>query len=190
MKRGRRFRNGGNTAIRKPQRQKQHLDLTKFQPGRFITVATEAVLAGSPLALGFFNDDPPRATVEIPAISAFRKSFQSSRVTKINIYFDQRGSSSTGAVPRVTAFLTDDISTAVDPTKITDLANFAGSGLNQISPGRDFNLPVGPKFSSGQFGTTSGNTLILVGQDYEGTVRIQTTFEVLGPPINFAVTPQ
>lgn len=190
MPRGRRPRKGNNNAIKKPQQLKQHLDLTKFQPGRYITVATEAVIAGTPLSLGFTNTEPPRSTVEIPAVSAFRKSFQSSRVVKIGIYFDQRGAASTAAVPRVTAFLAYDLSSAVDPTKITDLANFAGSGLNQITPGREFILPVGPKFSAGQFGDASGNTLVLAANDYAGTVRIHTTFEVLGPPINFAVAQQ
>lgn len=187
MVRGRRPRKVNNNDIRKPQRLNKHIDLTKFQPGRYITVATEAVLAGSTLALGFFNNEPPRSTVEIPAISVFRKSFQSSRVIKIGIYFDQRGSSSTAAVPRVTAFLTNGLASGVDPTKIVDLANFAGSGLNQVSPGREFVLPVGPKFSSGRFDSGTGDTLLLAGNDYEGTVRIHTTFEVLGPPINFAV---
>jgi len=191
-RKGSRRKNGNNgkaSGPTTPQRTGQIIDLTKYQPARRIVVATQAVLAAVPLKLPFSKISPPASATELFAVSTFRYSFQDSRVVSMKVCFDQRGSSSTAAQPRLLAFALDKSSSLIDETKLTDLASYAGSGLNQIVPGKAFNIPIGPKFQAGQFnGSTNVGTLLLAAQDYNGTVRIHTTFEVLGPPIDLSVS--
>lgn len=185
-RRGPRRRNGATKQAQgpiTPQRTSQLIDLTKFQPARRIMVATEATLAAVPLKLPFSASSPPASATELFAISTFRLAFENSRVVSISVCFDQRGSASTAAQPRLLAFCLDKASSLVDESKLTNLASYAGSGINQIVPGRPYNINIGPKFQAGQFsGLINNGTLLLAAQDYNGTVRIHTTFEVLGPP--------
>jgi len=173
--------------IRRPQRCPRLIDLTKFQPGRLIKVSTQASVSSTPSVLSFGASTPPAASTEIPALTALRGSFNSSRLVSMNIMFDQRGSTSTGAVPRVTAFALNQGESGIDPAKLINPATFAGSGLNQIMPGRPFRVPINPRFPCGQFNSNQSSSLVLVGQDYQGTVRIDTTFEVLGPPLDLSI---
>lgn len=177
----------GSAAVKKPQRTSKLLDLTKFQPSRFIKISTQADVTDTPVALSFGASTPPASTTEIPALTALRGAFASSRMVSMQISFDQRGSSSTGAVPRVTAYPLNKGSVTIDPTKLQFPATFAGSGLNQIMPGRPFNINVAPRFPCGQFNSNQTSLLVLVGHDYKGTVRIDSTFEVLGPPIDLSI---
>jgi len=177
----------GGAVINKPQRTPKLLDLTKFQPSRYIKVSTQATVNGTPTVLSFGASTPPASSTEIPALTALRGAFTSSRMVSMQIMFDQRGSSSTGAVPRVTAYPLNQGIVNIDPTKLLNPATFAGSGLNQIMPGRPFNINVAPRFPCGQFNSNQASSLLLVGQDYEGTVRIDSTFEVLGPPVDLSI---
>jgi hypothetical protein len=127
------------------------------------------------------------------ACDSFIESFESARIKYIDVYYDQRGGPSFGAVPRVTAWVATGLVSDFDTTKITDIARFAGSGINSIMPGRKFRIPIGPRFVSiGQFnraGITASAVLVIASQTYEGTLRLETMFEVIGPPIDYGVTP-
>jgi hypothetical protein len=96
-------------------------------------------------------------------------------------------------VPRVTAWVASGVVSDFDAAKITDIARFAGSGIDQIQPGRRFRIPVGPRFSGvGQFnrsGITATAVMVITSQQYEGTIRFESCFEVIGPPIDYLVTP-
>jgi hypothetical protein len=183
--------NGNSQGPYSPQRTGQILNLTKFQPARRIVVATQATFASSvsQLAFDFTNSTPPSGSTEISAVKSFRESFQDIRVESILVCFDQRGRLSQASQPRLTAFVLNKGSSTIDVTKLTDPARFAGSGLNTLVPGKPFRIPVGPKFTAGRFDGVGANSLILVALDYEGTARIHTTFEVLGPPIDLAAAP-
>lgn len=189
-----RRRNGRRRQVRNvPQKSNNIIDFTKFQPTRKIKIATETTVSVSnPVQiLQFGNNDPPGNA--ITNALTFLQTFYTSRVVSIDVFFDQRGAASTAAIPRATAWVVPSTSAALDAAKIVQIARFAGSGLNQVMPGRCFKIRLGPRFiRDGQFVPndevgTFKSSLILATKDYNGTIRIHTTFETVGPPIDYEV---
>lgn len=182
-----------NGIIKSPQKIGNYLDLTKFQPTRKILVAsqTDVEINNPSKALAMSNFSPPGSTIGV--LKTLIESFESSRIMYVDVFFDQRGGSSTAAVPRVTAWIASGLASDFDASKITEIARFAGSGINQVTPGRRFRIPVGPRFTSiGQFnrvGVTSSAVMVVSTKDYDGTIRFETCFECIGPPIDYEVTP-
>lgn len=193
MPRKRMNKKNGNGSVRAPQKVGAMLNLTKFQPTRKILVASQSDLtpANPTKILTMSNVAAPGN--RIGALDTLIESFESSRMCYVDVFFDQRGNASTAAVPRVSAWAATGLVSDFDPAKIVEIARFAGSGLNQIQPGRRFRIPIGPRFTSvGQFnraGVTASAVLVITSQDYAGTIRFETCFEVIGPPIDYAVTP-
>ena len=188
MPRKRNGKKGGGRAKLQPQKVSSTLQLNVFQPRRRIKIATHTLVTSQApvLALGFDNTTPPGSS--LPAVTSLLEGFDGSRVISVTVFFDQRGAGSTGAIPRSTAWIAEDIPAAVSTAKITDLARFAGSGMNQIMPGRPFQLAVGPEFRSGRFELQSQlDTLIIATTDYVGTIRVETLFEAYGPPLDYRV---
>jgi hypothetical protein len=174
----------------KPQSNASLLDLSIFPPRRRIAVAAEVTVQNGSATLFDFSNS--LSTAYLTSIATFVNSFQSRRVIGINVYFDQRGSASTAAVPRVTAFLATGFTSSVDPDNVdlNTIARYAGSGINQVVPGKNFYLKVGPEFSTGRFQATgSGDFIVLVGDDYQGTVRLKLIFEVIGIPADISPSP-
>lgn len=180
-------KNGNGT--NKPQSINQPVNLTVFQPFRRLLVATEAaVTSAAPVAQLQFNSLTPPATA-LAATSAFVNTFDATRVMFIDIFFDQRGAGSTAAVPRSSAWIGEQGAAVYDETKLINIARFAGSGMDQVVPGKRYRVTVGPKYSAGRFDTSNSNTLFLVTKDYVGTIRLETCFEAYGPPLDYRVTP-
>jgi hypothetical protein len=170
----------------KPEKLSQPINLTIFQPVRRVLVAAQAaVTSDSPsLILGFSSLQPPGSV--IGSVNTFLTSFDRTRVVFIDVFFDQRASSA--AVSRATCWVADAAASAYDATKLVDIANFAGSGMNQVIPGKRYRITVGPQYNSGRFGGTA-SSLIITTVGYEGTIRIETCFEAYGPPLDYKVTP-
>jgi hypothetical protein len=188
-KNGRRARNGnrrGGLGPFTPQRLSGLIDLTKFQPRRRIVIASETdltILDPSKIeVIGSFGTPPG---IPLGSTIAFIKTFDEARIVSIDVYYDQRGAGSTGAVPRATAWVANDVTTVFNPNLVQDIARFAGSGLSQITPGKAFRITVGPEYFAGQFSRLVNNgSIIITSKDYVGVVRFQTTFEVYGPPLD------
>ena len=135
------------------------------------------------MACGSFGGTPGNA---IGAAETFVKAFDRARILHIDVYFDQRGAGATAAIPRATAWLADGPSTEYEPSKVTEIARYAGSGMNQVQPARRFRVKAGPEYNCGRFSDTLNNaTLIVASKDYVGVVRMETTFEVYGPPVDY-----
>jgi len=153
-----------------------------------VKIATHAsVTSNAPVTLlGFDNANPPGSA--LPTLTNLLSGFDRTRVKSITVFFDQRGAGTSGAVSRATAWVAEDIPAAISATKITDLARFAGSGMNTIMPGRAYPMSVGPEFRSGRFEPqTQQDTLVIATIDYVGTIRIETLFEAYGPPLDYRV---
>jgi hypothetical protein len=146
------------------------------------------ILASEIMAIGFTSRTIPGNS--IPAVQTFLSSFDDSRVLSIDVYYDQRGTGSLASQLRATAWIASDIASSYAPEKLDQMARYAGPGMNTIVPGKRYRLPVGPKFRAGRFGDqVTPNTLVLATQDYIGTIRIVTTYELYGPPIDYKIVP-
>lgn len=167
----------------------QTIDLSSFQPIRKLVAASEATVTSfiPVLVIGFTSRTIPGNF--IPAVQTFISSFDDSRILSIDVYYDQRGTGSRASQPRATAWVASDLESSYDPDKLDQIARYAGPGMNSIVPGKRYRLPVGPKFGAGRFGDPSPNTLVLATQDYNGTIRIVTTYELYGPPIDYKIVP-
>jgi hypothetical protein len=165
------------------------VNLTNFQPFRRVILATETDLTTlSPSkALSMSTNTPPGNS--LASCATFLDAFHETRVVFVDVFFDQRGSGNTAGIPRATAFCANKTSSLFDASKLSDIARFAGSGMNQVIPGKRFRINVGPRYSMGQFdGGANAGTLFLVSKDYQGTVRIETCFEGYGPPLDYTVS--
>jgi hypothetical protein len=145
------------------------------------------ILASEIMAIGFTSRTIPGNF--IPAVQTFLSSFDDSRILSIDVYYDQRGTGSFASQPRATAWIASDSPSDYDLDKLDSLARYAGPGMNTIVPGKRYRLPVGPKFRAGRFGDPLPNTLVLATHDYIGTIRIVTTYELYGPPIDYKIVP-
>jgi hypothetical protein len=190
-RRGRNGSRGGGLGPFTPQRLSGLINLTKFQPRRRVVIASETDLTDLDPAkievIGSFGTPPG---IALGSTVAFIKTFDQARIVSIDVYYDQRGSGSTGAVPRVTAWIANDITVVYNPNLVLDIARFSGSGLSQITPGKAFRIPVGPEYVAGQFSRLVNNgSIVIASVDYVGVVRFQTTFEVYGPPLDIRLPP-
>jgi hypothetical protein len=185
---GRRNNNGAQSGPTKPQSNASILDLSIFPPRRKIMVAAEAIVNNGTATLFGFSRAPSNSFFS--SVQLLISSFQASRVIGIQIFFDQRGAAATAAIPRVTAFLATGLTSQIDPTKadLVNLTKYAGSGINQVVPGKSFYLKVGPEFSAGRFDDQStSEVVVLVGNNYEGTVRLKFIYEVVGIPADISI---
>lgn len=185
--------NGNTSGVTTPQRSNRIIDLTKFDPTRIIKVASETSLDSSnPVKTLSINANGGFPGTGIGAASSLLSSFDRARILYIDVFFDQRGSSSTASQPRVTAWVANGASGDYDQSKITELARFAGSGINTMVPGKRFRISTPPSFQVGRFddvNITNGGTLLIASKDFSGTVRMETAFQVYGPPIDYQVSP-
>jgi hypothetical protein len=180
-------KNGNNN---KPQSlQSTPINLTNFQPFRRMILATQTdVTKLNPTKALSMNERSPPGN-SLVACESFLIEFDQTRVVFVDVFFDQRGSDSTAGVPRATAFCANQTASLYDASKLSDIARFAGSGMNQVVPGKRFRINIGPRYTMGQFGGgNQSGTLFIVTKDYQGTVRIETCFEAYGPPLNYEVS--
>lgn len=163
------------------------VNLTQFQPFRRILIATETDLsvATPTKVLAMQSSAPPGSA--ILSCESFLAAFDRTRVVYIDVFFDQRGSASTAAIPRATAFCADMPASSYLATRLSSIASFAGSGMSQVVPGKRFRINVGPRYQMGQFAGING-ALFLISKDYNGTVRMETCFEGYGPPLDYTAT--
>lgn len=162
-------------------------DLTVFNNRRVIKIAGEVDKTTDGPSVHTFTN---RGFGAFASLGALISSFNASRLLKLEIWFDQRGSGSTAAVPRCAAFLLPGSSSDyTDVSKSGTLASYAGRGLQQINPSRPLTLKVGPEFVAGRFNDIENggpgdvpSTLFLATEGYSGKVRIISYVEVLGVP--------
>jgi len=163
------------------------LDLTNFNARRLIRTASEQSVDGA-VALQVNN----RGIEGIASIVDFLGSFMATRLTRLEIWFDQRGSASTGAIPRCGAFLLPGLLSDYNlVSEVPPVGEFAGRGLQQINPSKPLILRVGPELGAGRFPTvaqdgpgTSGSVLYIQTTGYKGTVRVISHVETLGYPFS------
>jgi len=189
-RKGKRSRGGRNgSATTTVPRTNRVIDLTNFNARRLFRIVQEVTLNES-LAVEVTN----RGFNGLPAVGDFLGEFMATRLTRLEIWFDQRGSASTGAIPRCGAFLLPGLVSDYDfsfPSGKPGTGSYAGRGLNQINPSKPLILRVGPEFGAGRFPTpvtegpgTQTSVLFLDSNGYKGTVRVISHVETLGYPFS------
>lgn len=109
---------------------------------------------------------------------------ESIRVVSLKVVFDCRGvgADSFNARPRVGAFMSGDILSAIDEAKVE--SNIECFGGHSVSPNgqKTVNVRIGPEFSLGRFGETGANSLVIYSRGFRGVARVIVTYEVTGFP--------
>lgn len=115
------------------------------------------------------------------------------RVVHIDVHFDGRGTSMTGASgsvaftanPRVCAFMSTFTEAELDTSKISANIGDYGGGATLFNNTKHIRLPVGPAFPIGRFGSDENagdSRLIVACTGFVGTYRVIVTYETTGWP--------
>jgi hypothetical protein len=194
---GRRRSNGRRPAPRRRSRRRQQvIDFTRFDNRRTVKIASQ-VTVGATDGSDFVSVQPVYRQGlkdrQLAAVNLFTTTPRNIRLVNLRIVFDGRAVLSGNGVPmsnpRCAAFLLNVQTNTVDESKLASqgLATYGRFSRNPLKP-QTFNIRVGPEYSIGQFGTADTSAaLILVAQGFQGTVKIISTVQTLGPPVDYSV---